>query len=487
MKRLLLTGWVLTCLHFDFLHAWAAIPHGIHDATPLDVKAGRCIQGTCTDGYGVMVFANGDKYAGDFVNGEAHGQGILYFANGSRYYGDWEHNFRQGKGKLIYHIGHEYLGDFWRNHMHGEGTMRYANGDTYEGQWQKSRPEGQGIYTFSTGDRYVGTFSRGRFHGKGTLFFAQGGRLEGQWVHGVKDGPANWIDPSGRVIYQQWQEGKLLTGQVEVKEPLPMGVPVDDAGNPVESLDDPVDIYAVIVGIADYAYMPRLSFPDDDAYRYYAFLKSPEGGAVPASHIRILIDEAATRSRILDAMYETFARADANDVIIFYYSGHGLRGALVPIDFDGRNNLLSHAELKEAFERNAARQRLFVVDACYAGSLDMAGVGDALVAKSSMQERLNQLYAELSRCQPGTALLLSSKSGELAYEENGVRSGVFTWYLLRGLAGEADANRNGMIELGELAPYVAEKVRTFTVGAQTPVLLGDGDPRMPLAIMADWR
>ena len=79
--------------------------------------------------------------------------------------------------------------------------------------------------------------------------------------------------------------------------------------------------------------MPPLRYTDDDAYQVYAFLKSPEGGALPDKQVRILIDEQATRQNILDAMRTIFLRADENDVVMFYFSGHGLKGAsFIPVD-----------------------------------------------------------------------------------------------------------------------------------------------------------
>ena len=47
-------------------------------------------------------------------------------------------------------------------------------------------------------------------------------------------------------------------------------------------------VWAVLVGVASYSHMPTLRYTDDDAWRMYGFLKSPEGGAVDDERIRIL-------------------------------------------------------------------------------------------------------------------------------------------------------------------------------------------------------
>ena len=85
--------------------------------------------------------------------------------------------------------------------------------------------------------------------------------------------------------------------------------------------------------------MPALRYTDDDAYRIYAFLKSPEGGALKDEQISILVDEAATRANILRQMEQTFSKAGPNDLVFLYFSGHGLKGSFLPIDFDGFNNI----------------------------------------------------------------------------------------------------------------------------------------------------
>ncbi|MBI5673673.1 MAG: hypothetical protein HZC50_10640 [Nitrospirae bacterium] len=43
-------------------------------------------------------------------------------------------------------------------------------------------------------------------------------------------------------------------------------------------------------------------------------------------------------------------------------------------------------------------------------------------------------------------------------EDDQHRHGLFTYYLLKGLRGEADTNRNGTVTFGELAGYVRQKV-----------------------------
>ena len=111
--------------------------------------------------------------------------------------------------------------------------------------------------------------------------------------------------PNGRVLAAVWDYGKPID-QLEVEDELlaQEHVTVDK--------DSEIKIWAVVVGVARYAHMPVLKYTDDDAYHIYAFLKSPEGGALPDKQIRLLIDEDATRSNIIRAMRHVFLKADEN-------------------------------------------------------------------------------------------------------------------------------------------------------------------------------
>ena len=152
-----------------------------------------------------------------------------------------------------------------------------------------------------------------------------------------------------------------------------------DRGRPVKQLDnrislpsnkvtqdhnDEVKIWAVVIGVARYDHMPVLKYADDDAYQIYAFLKSPEGGALPDQQIKVLIDEDATRVNIINAIQEQFGKADDNDEVLLYYSGHGVNGAFLPIDFDGYNNKLYHDEINQLMNASQAKHKLCLIDAC---------------------------------------------------------------------------------------------------------------------------
>ena len=54
------------------------------------------------------------------------------------------------------------------------------------------------------------------------------------------------------------------------------------------------------------------------------------------------------------------------------------------------------------------------------------------------------------------------------------------YYLLKGLGGDADYNRDGRVTLGEIIPYLSEKVRRETGNAQSPTVAGKFDPALSI-------
>jgi uncharacterized caspase-like protein len=63
-------------------------------------------------------------------------------------------------------------------------------------------------------------------------------------------------------------------------------------------------------------------------------------------------------------------------------------------------------------------------------------------------------------------------------QEWGGGHGVFTYFLLEGLKGGADFNKDGRVNLGELNLYLSERVRRATKNAQSPIVSGKFDPAL---------
>ena len=484
----------------------------------LSGPATGCASGDCLNGRGVYQFASGARYEGQFVRGKRQGQGRLELSDGVIYEGQFQQDYRQGTGVQTWPDGARYTGQFLRDLFHGQGILCFSDGSRYTGQWQSGQmhgpgrmedPEGriregewvqgkldnparnqkpdqiatpsaqpamhlpasatgrQGTYRYADGSVYEGMLLNGLPQGQGRVVYASGNRYTGDWYGHTPHGTGTMVMTDGRTLQGRWEHGRLseLTGPMQA-------IPEHEV---TAVRDDQVRIWAVVAGIGNYPHMPALQYTDDDAYRMYAFLKSPEGGALPDGQIRLLINEEATRDDLLIAIQVTFGRADENDVVLFYFSGHGLDGALLPVDFDGFDNRIFYQELTGLLQASQARQKVIIADACYSGSL--------LAARGPATVQVGQLYDELRQTSGGVAMLLSSREEEYSLEDKGLRAGIFSYYLRSGLQGQADQDGDGFVRIGELFRYVQASVRSRSRQRQTPVIRGTFDENMPLAYL----
>jgi uncharacterized caspase-like protein len=78
-------------------------------------------------------------------------------------------------------------------------------------------------------------------------------------------------------------------------------------------------------------------------------------------------------------------------------------------------------------------------------------------------------------------MLLSSMSDEYSLETSGIRQGVFSHFLIRGLKGEADANKDHIVSVTELFDFVESNVTDYTQYKQNPVISGNYDEHLPIS------
>lgn len=447
-------------------------------------------------GQGVMTYANGNRYEGLWADNKPSGYGIFIFVTGDRYEGVFAKGLYEGQGMMNYSDGSRYEGEWHLNKRHGQGLMYYPDGETVYGQWENDQyladwsamtyegdttnmrncndvfcSTGVGKFNYKDGSRFIGEFNNGQPEGRGTLFYASGDRYEGGWKQHSPHGRGVMHYKSGKVVGAIWDFGK------PVKKLFSEGAVKNEVVDVEVVQNKAVKIWAVIIGAARYTHMPVLRYTDDDAYQIYAFLKSPEGGALPDSQLQLLIDEDATHENILTAIRTTFLRADENDVVLFYFSGHGLEGSFLAIDYDGYNNKLEHTEITQLLKASRAKHKIVLADACHSGSI--------LTARTNMSEALERYYEAFEESKGGTALLMSSKGEEYSLEDGGLRSGIFSHFLVRGLKGEADKDANKIITIQELFEFIHKSVRTYTGNIQTPTLTGKFDKRMPISIIRE--
>lgn len=439
-----------------------------------DIQSG-CLSGNCDSGEGIFAYPDGSKYEGQFLGSKPDGWGTFTYTNGDRYVGTFRAGLKHGKGTFYYADSTQASGEWREGEYLGNSQIEHGRVGCVEGDCKN----GRGTYIFKDGAaKYVGQFANGQPDGEGVIYYANGERYKGAWALGSFNGEGTLFLTDGTQVTGFWKDGSFMGAE----QPQNLAVVPGDSlsANDFIAIRQAADmkVWAVVVGISAYNHMPTLRYTDDDAYRMYAFLKSPEGGALSDGQITILIDEDATHDKILKAMSETFAKAGKEDLVMIYFSGHGLPGSFLPIDFDGFHHRLEHDEINRIMQESPAKYKLCIADACHSGSLL------ALAEKSgTVRNVLEDYYKTLAQAEAGTALIMSSKSDETSLESSGLRQGVFSHFLIRGLKGEADKDGNKIVSVQELFVFVDENVRTYTMNRQSPVIKGEYDPSMTVSVV----
>ena len=215
-------------------------------------------------------------------------------------------------------------------------------------------------------------------------------------------------------------------------------------------------IYLVSAGITDYPGTENdLLHPAKDAQTIaWVYGKNSD-----VQHI-LLINNEATADNILNAMTQLFARASAEDIIVFFFSGHGYKGGFLAYD-----GALTYEKMRAAMAQSKAKNKMIFSDACFSGRMRTPGRDSG---ENSSIKNANVM------------LFLSSRSNEKSNEVAGMTNGYFTTYLQRGLMGGADVNRDRTITAKELYDYVKQGVVKISGNKQHPVMWGKFSDNMPV-------
>ena len=111
-----------------------------------DLYCGVRKDGTRKYEYGIMKFADGRIYEGEFISDKAQGKGVLTFADKSVYEGEFFYGKRHGKGVIKFANGKLYEGDFFDSKIHGYGVLKFFDGRLYEGEWLDNKRHGNGDF-----------------------------------------------------------------------------------------------------------------------------------------------------------------------------------------------------------------------------------------------------------------------------------------------------------------------------------------------------
>ena len=254
--------------------------------------------------------------------------------------------------------------------------------------------------------------------------------------------------------------------------------------------------FALIVGVSEYRYnegnLLDLAYADADARAVRDFLQRAEGGGFAPGDVVFLENEKATTESVRVALNSFLPKAGSDDLIFIFIAGHGGPDPYAPQNLyfmlhdtklaDMPGTALPMTELQEVLDHRVRAGRVVVfVDTCHSAGLS----GEKLIAARGVENNLINLYAARLFTETGRAVLTSSDVNEVSQEGQrwGGGHGIFTWVLLEGLKGGADADEDRFVTAGELFGYVRNRVRVETGFRQNPRVLPGANADLALAVV----
>ncbi len=237
--------------------------------------------------------------------------------------------------------------------------------------------------------------------------------------------------------------------------------------------------WAVVVGVSEYSNpaIKNLTYADRDARSFAEFLKTSSGGGFEEERVKILLNKDATLNNVKQALFNFLRQTVDKDLVVIYFAGHGApepanpnNNYLLCYDTDPKSletTAFPMWDVNTALTRYIPSKRVVVfTDACHSGGItsDVATRG----MSATDGNLINQYLSDLSKTKEGIIVFTASQAGEVSQELEKFGHGVFTYFLLEGMAGKADFNNDYTVTIGELMDYVEEKVKRQTNGNQHP-------------------
>jgi hypothetical protein len=238
------------------------------------------------------------------------------------------------------------------------------------------------------------------------------------------------------------------------------------------------DAVALIIGIENYENLPDARFANRDAQVFFDYANRALG--VPRERIKLLVDKRATETRIKKALKHwlpSVVESNESEVYVFF-AGHGLASSdhsgvyLLPEDGDPdllSDSAVSKDEMLSLISRSSPKQATIFLDTCYSG---LSRTSEALIASA---RGISVVHKEIDASMTNITVLSASPGSEISHSLKEAKHGLFSYFLMKGLEGEADGNSDNRITSTELLRYVKNQVTVqaaATGKTQTPNIEG---------------
>mgnify|MGYP000040927655 CR=1 FL=1 len=199
-----------------------------------------------------------------------------------------------------------------------------------------------------------------------------------------------------------------------------------------------------------------LKYAQNDTVRLYRVLKEL-GGYHPQRMWLLLGKSSSEVKTTFQKIHKKIKQAQKahpgrSTILLFYYSGHADPRAL----HLGKTTL-EFQKIRSLLKSSKAQVRLGILDTCQSGSMIRKKGARRVPRKTPLPPIIRNLSTA------GQAVITSSGSGEDSHEIEQLRASVFTHYLLSGLRGAADQNKDNRVTLNEVYSYAYQRTKTHTL------------------------
>jgi tetratricopeptide (TPR) repeat protein len=224
--------------------------------------------------------------------------------------------------------------------------------------------------------------------------------------------------------------------------------------------------YALVIGVGNFkdTRLNALRFAESDAQEMFRVLISPQAGYIP-QNVHKLIGADATLANVKRELEQWLpTKAGEQDRVVIYFAGHGYveegkgKGYLVLYDTNLDNltgTAYPMATLGQVVGTSIrSKWKALFTDACHSGVIRQSTVStNGLVSQN------------LDDVGTGSSLFTfsASRGDERSFEDPalGGGHGIFTYFLVQGLQGQADESGDGVVTAEELSYYVTHQVHEY--------------------------
>lgn len=225
--------------------------------------------------------------------------------------------------------------------------------------------------------------------------------------------------------------------------------------------------YALLIGISNYNkgldLLPS-AVKDVDALRQV--LLNPEIGSFADGDVVVLKD--AEKGAIETAIYHLFANRKPDDLLLLYFSGHGVTDDRRDFYFTGISTskdalpptAVSSGYVQSEMDKSRSQRQVAILDCCHSGAFP----------KGMKAKDIGTVDFKLGG--EGRAILTAADSSQYAFEQEGFDLSLYTHFLVEGLkTGAADRDEDGDVSVDELHVYVEGKVKSVN-NSMSPKFFG---------------